>query len=505
MSQVEDPQLDSNREEQLQFLHGLSPALAPADLETILDACGGNVEIAANCLLAGAADAEGPQLVPRSAKSRVAEPSPARRIGGGGPDSRGVGIDPSQLLNTTTLPIQEIMVDFANINTRRSDKALYESDQLPGSNGSATSNGTAQQQQKMKSLMESMETVSRLYSQAQQSAQEKMGARVKEQQTAQERRLQSPPPRNIATESAPMAVYDGVRDVELLPMEVDEEARSQLISEAIPFLMRRLEAIELPPQTDPGIEMELPLLGACHLALQGASLKVAFTEHSTADVVPGTDGVMISMSRLEASFQVKDISLSQKAGRFATRGKVHGHVFDIGIRLFATAGRTRERRHGIMSVARMLSLKAESVSLGRLILTVGKSCASWIYNMFLVVLKSRITAAIEQVIIANVEAAAEPISHNMEFVPLIVLAVMQAENQKCSSTVAPSYPCAEKSTPTDSSADDNNDTPLEVDSVIVVTCNQQDEVLVQSDDATNILLSSSLMANGVDCDDRGVA
>jgi len=104
-----------------------------------------------------------------------------------------------------------------------------------------------------------------------------------------------------------------------------------------------------------------------------------------------------------------------------------------------------------------------------------------------------------------VEAAAEPISHNMEFVPLIVLAVMQAENQKCSSTVAPSYPCAEKSTPTDSSADDNNDTPLEVDSVIVVTCNQQDEVLVQSDDATNILLSSSLMANGVDCDDRGVA
>jgi len=56
--------------------------------------------------------------------------------------------------------------------------------------------------------------------------------------------------------------------------------------------------------------------------------------------------------------------------------------------------------------------------------------AWWFYNSLLTVIKSRLQGLIEETIKANLEGMEEGVSQSMEFLPIILLAVMQAERDK---------------------------------------------------------------------------
>jgi len=210
-------------------------------------------------------------------------------------------------------------------------------------------------------------------------------------------------------------------------MDLDEAARTQLAREAVPYLMRQANSMQLPDQ--PGTELELPMLGESILAFEGASAHVFFTEHSTVDVVPSGEGVLVTMEHLEASLGVDAFSLARKAGKFSTKGQLTAHVLDVSMKAFVSAKRSGDRRR-YGGVTRTLSIDVENVGVGRVLLSVSKSCLSWMYNMAMQILKSRIQAALKHIITANLEGFAEPISQSMEFVPIVILAVMQAESDK---------------------------------------------------------------------------
>jgi len=86
------------------------------------------------------------------------------------------------------------------------------------------------------------------------------------------------------------------------------------------------------------------------------------------------------------------------------------------------------------------------VRVGRVVAAVGKSCASWLYNIILGFtlspkppttlhlfdaepttgsVKSRIQGVLENLIQENLKGIEEAASLNMEFLPIVILAIMQ--------------------------------------------------------------------------------
>ena len=119
-------------------------------------------------------------------------------------------------------------------------------------------------------------------------------------------------------------------------MEVTAAAREQLVQHAVPYLMGKLETMELPDQSQ--MPLELPLLGASVLDLEGGQAKVCFGAQSSVDVEVSQQGVMLELCRLEAVCRVGHFRLcpEDQAGLFAacmaTHGTVRAQAVDISVK-----------------------------------------------------------------------------------------------------------------------------------------------------------------------------
>ena len=107
----------------------------------------------------------------------------------------------------------------------------------------------------------------------------------------------------------------------------------------------------------------------------------------------------------------------------STRGSFKARAFDIEIKVFVAARRVKRRS----TVQRILKIIPKKVRVGRVVISVGKSWAEYFYNVALGSLKSRIQATLEATIEDNLKGMEEAVSLNMEFLPIVILAIMEAE------------------------------------------------------------------------------
>lgn len=249
------------------------------------------------------------------------------------------------------------------------------------------------------------------------------------------RACDSPLPRNITSETSPIKDYGEVQDVELLSMNVDDEAVVQLNHHAIPFLMKRIEPVELPPHE---VLVQLPGLGEVNVGYAAVRIKVDFTAQSQARVERNSTGIWVTLSNLEARMHgVQWRAEQQRWPCITTKGELKAHILGTCVRVHIAGHRKSNATSsisrlmsGVNGASRQVTLAPELVDLGRILLVVSGSRASWLYNTVLAIAKSRIQGIVEHMLVDGIESAADPVSTHMEWIPVVTLAVMQAEEEK---------------------------------------------------------------------------
>jgi len=394
-------------------------------LKEVLDACGGDVELAVEYMMADAAIARG-EVGPKSSAPTdgqlpilegllevpVADALASASAGNeGGPKF----VDPSSsyLLSSSSTALRTQLLQLVDCDTSDTDRSMYAAryeDRCPDPCHVPTMHKQKALTQFMAELMGyEDEAIHTARSVSNERLVLEMGTRAvlempKVKKTEEHRRAPG------RTEHDPV------------PVKVTPEALTQLRGDVLPFLIQRIEALKLPAQE---LLLDVPLLGEIKIKYSNVQVEIKYTDESKSDLKVGCNGIKIKVANVEAHIEGAEWSYEQTSFPFLHgNGTLEASALGGDVTMLM---RCTELQPG---VGRTLVIDPDLVNIGRMVITIDGSWSSWLYNMIITMVKPQIKASIETTIHGILEQAADSINDSMEWVAVLVLAVMQAEEDE---------------------------------------------------------------------------
>jgi len=205
-----------------------------------------------------------------------------------------------------------------------------------------------------------------------------------------------------------------------IPVKVDAVALRKLREDVLPFMLHRVEAVAVP-----AFQFEAAsAVGAIAASYRNVAIALRYTEESVVDVQVSRRGIHLKVCNIEAVVEDAEWSYEQKEfPYFYGSGKLQARALggDVSLTIRCT------QQPGGQCI---LYVDPEVVTIGHLELEVQESWTSFLYTTILGLLKSQIKTALEQTIENALRQSGAAVNQGMEWLAVVVLAVMHAEEDE---------------------------------------------------------------------------
>jgi len=414
-------------------------------IQEIYDACKGNIDLATELMLADAKIKSG-EIGPVHQKRETSLPIlegildvPATRAARSSNAPKFVDPSTSMILASSSSLLRTSLVHFLDSDTGDADRSIYapryQDSAAPmsqkGREWDAEETGL-QYAQCLSKCDTFLERAQRTAIEAKEAGDEelarKMHAEMQEEQLREARgggmsnqpwssRACSPARNGKEKKERQLAPGRSINDP--VPVKVDDEAIQKLKHDVLPFLFKRIEAVEVPP-----MEFDIETaIGTIHAFYSDVSVSIEFTEHSKVDIEVSRDGILMQVYNVEAHMRDAKWGFEQMQFPYLhSSGTLEADCLggDVSLMLRCT-------QHGSQ---RNFEIEPEVVNIGRVMITVDESWSSWLYNTIIGLIKPQIKVGLEMTIDNALRQSASAINESMDWLGVLVLAVMQAEEDE---------------------------------------------------------------------------
>lgn len=204
-----------------------------------------------------------------------------------------------------------------------------------------------------------------------------------------------------------------------VPVKVDAEAIEKLRDDVIPFLLKRIEAVEVPAM-DFDIDT---MLGKMHAFYSDVAVAIEFTPYSKVDISVSREGIRVKIMNIEARMRGAKWGYEQLHLPYLhSSGSLEADALGGDVCMLLTC-----KQDGAL---RMLEVEPEVVNIGRVMIKVDGSWSSWVYNTIIGIIKPQIKAGLEVTIESALRQSATAINESLDWLAVLVLAVMHAEEDE---------------------------------------------------------------------------